>query len=119
MIQSELYGNIQNHRIKSLWDNIIGDFDSDSGFITNQKEIVKSAHKAYLEFPTIVNNIKQNNLSYTNTLFNFALIDNKLSKAQSAIGTSSNIAQIAQTYMYSFPNEQKYKNYVCILSVLA
>lgn len=29
------------------------------------------------------------------------------------------MAQLALTYTYSFPNEQKYKDYVCILSVLA
>lgn len=46
------------------------------------------------------------------------MVDNKLSHAQSAIGTSSNIAQLAQTYMYNF-DDKKYKDYVCILSVLA
>ena len=35
-----------------------------------------------------------------------------------AIGLSSNLAQFAQTYMYNF-DDNKYKDYVCILSVLA
>lgn len=35
-----------------------------------------------------------------------------------AIGESSNLAQIALTYSSNFPDE-KYQNYVCILSVLA
>lgn len=48
----------------------------------------------------------------------FALIDNNLAKSQTDIGESSNLAQIAQTYECNFP-EQKYSDYVCILSVLA
>lgn len=72
----------------------------------------------YKKYPTIVNNIPKDKNCYTNTLDNYALIDNKLSHAQSAIGLSSNLAQIAQTYMYNF-EDQKYKDYVCILSVLA
>lgn len=94
------------------------DFDSDSGYITNQEDIVKCARKCYLEFPTIVNNIQKDKNKYENTLLNYANIDNKLSHAQSAIGLSSNLAQFAQTYMYNF-KDQKYIDYVCILSVLA
>ena len=94
------------------------DFDSDSGYVTNQKDIVECAKRAYLNYPTIVNNIPKDKNKYNNTLENFANIDNTLSHAQSAIGLSSNLAQFAQTYMYNF-NDQKYKDYVCILSVLA
>lgn len=94
------------------------DFDSDSGYITDQEDIVGYAKKCYLEFPTIVNNIPKDKNKYTNSLEQYALVDNKLSHAQSAIGTSSNIAQLAQTYMYNF-NAEKYKEYVCILSVIA
>lgn len=46
-------------------------------------------------------------------------MDNSLAQAQRAIGESSNLAQIALTYTYNFPEEQKYKDYVCILSVVA
>lgn len=94
------------------------DFDSDSGYITDQEDIVGYAKKCYLEFPTIVNNIPKDKNKYTNSLEQYALVDNRLSHAQSAIGTSSNIAQLAQTYMYNF-NAEKYKEYVCILSVIA
>ncbi len=118
MIQSELYGNIQKYRIKSLYGNIIGDFDSDAGYITDQEDIVAYAKKCYKEFPTIVNNIPKDSNKYKDNLGQYALVDNKLSHAQSAIGVSSNIAQLAQTYMYNF-DDQKYKDYVCILSVLA
>ena len=94
------------------------DFDSDSGYVTNQPDIVKCAKRAYINYPTIVNNIAKDKNHYNNNLLTYARIDNMLSHAQSAIGLSSNLAQFAQTYMYNF-NDQKYKDYVCILSVLA
>ena len=49
---------------------------------------------------------------------NFAIIDNSLAAAQLAIGESSNLAQLCLTYTYNY-NDQKYQDYVCILSVLA
>ena len=48
----------------------------------------------------------------------YALIDNGLANSALAIGTSSNLAQIAQTYSYNFDDE-KYDNYACILAVIA
>lgn len=48
----------------------------------------------------------------------YALVDNNLSRSQTDIGESSNLAQIAQTYECNF-SDQKYSDYVCILSVLA
>lgn len=48
----------------------------------------------------------------------YARIDNGLAKSQTDIGESSNLAQIAQTYACNFSDE-KYQDYVCILSVLA
>lgn len=45
-------------------------------------------------------------------------MDNMLSASQTDIGESSNLAQVAQTYDYNF-DDPKYKDYVCILSVLA
>ena len=89
------------------------------GFITNQPQVVESAYNAYQNNLTIVNNIPKDGKKYANTLTNFAIIDNGLAQAQEAIGSSSNIAQIAQSYMYSFPNEEKYSDYVCILAVIA
>ena len=80
--------------------------------------MVEWAKFCYKNYPTIVNNIPKSKKTYDNTLENFACVDNNLAKAQEAIGISSNIAQLAQTYTYNF-NEQKYKDYVCILSVLA
>lgn len=94
------------------------DQDSDSIYTTNQIEIVNYAKHCYMNYPTIVNNIPKEKNSYNNSLLNYSNIDNNLAAAQLAIGESSNLAQICLTYTYNF-NDQKYKDYVCILSVLA
>lgn len=94
------------------------DQDSDSIYTTNQIEIVECAKNCYLNYPTIVNNIPKEKNSYNNSLINYSNIDNNLSAAQLAIGESSNLAQICLTYTYNF-DDQKYHDYVCILSVLA
>ena len=94
------------------------DFDSDTIYVTNQKDIVQRAKYCYVHYPTIINNIPQSKKHYDNTLKSFADIDNALAKAQTAIGESSNIAQIALTYTYNF-DDVKYRDYMCILSVLA
>lgn len=94
------------------------DQDSDSLYVTNQSSIVEYARCCYLHYPTIVNNIPKEKNSYSLSLENYAMIDNNLAAAQLAIGESSNLAQICLTYTYNF-DDQKYKNYVCILSVLA
>ena len=95
------------------------DMDSDSIYCTNQPDITTYAKYCYNHYPTIVNNIPKEKQSYRNTPLDFAAMDNSLAQAQRAIGESSNLAQIALTYTYNFPEEQKYKDYVCILSVVA
>ena len=94
------------------------DMDSDSGYTTNQPDIVEHAKKCYLNYPTIVNNIPKDSNKYNNTMDDYAKIDNNLAGSQRDIGESSNVAQIAQTYACNF-NDTKYTDYVCILSVLA
>ncbi len=94
------------------------DQDSDFGYTTNQKDIVEHARKCYLNYPTIVNNIPKENNIYNNSPDDYAKIDNSLAQSRVDIGESSNLAQIAQTYAYNFNNE-KFNDYVCILSVLA
>lgn len=94
------------------------DMDSDFGYTTNQPDIVKHAQKCYLQYPTIVNNIPKEKNIYSNTMDDYATIDNGLAKSQTDIGESSNLAQIAQTYACNF-NDSKFTDYVCILSVLA
>lgn len=94
------------------------DFDSDFGYTTNQPDIVEHARRCYLEYPTIVNNIPKDKNVYNNTLSDFAKVDSLLAESQTDIGESSNLAQIAQTYACNF-SDQKFQDYVCILSVLA
>ena len=94
------------------------DQDSDFGYTTDQPDIVQHAKMCYQNYPTIVNNIAKSTKKYANSLKSFADIDNSLAKSQLHIGESSNLAQIAQTYDCTFGGD-KYKDYVCILSVLA
>lgn len=86
--------------------------------MTDQPYIVDCARRFYLEYPTIDNNIPKEKNSYNNTLLEFAHVDNNLAAAQLAIGESSNLAQICLTYTYNF-FDQKFQDYVCILSVVA
>ena len=72
----------------------------------------------YIQYPTIVNNIPKDKNKYENTMDAYAAIDNMLANSQLDIGESSNLAQIAQTYTCNF-TDQKYIDYVCILSVVA
>lgn len=94
------------------------DQDSDSVYVTNQKHIVSHAKYCYANYPTIVNLIPKEKNIYNYDMKDFAKVDNALAAAQLAIGESSNIAQIALTYTYNF-DDQKFQDYVCILSVLA
>lgn len=94
------------------------DQDSDSGYCTNQPDIVEHARQCYLNYHTIVNNIPKDKNVYSNTMDDYAKIDNALAGSQRDIGESSNLAQMAQTYACNF-TDQKYIDYVCILSVLA
>lgn len=94
------------------------DQDSDSLYVTDQLDIVSYSKYCYLTYPTIVNNIPKENNVYENTMDDFAAIDNNLADAQLAIGESSNLAQLDLTYTYNF-SDQKYQDYVCILSILA
>jgi len=94
------------------------DQDSDSIYTTNQPEIASHAKFCYENYPTIDNNIPQEKNIYSNTLEDFAKVDNNLSAASVAIGESSNLAQLCLTYSYNF-TDQKYSDYVCILSILA
>jgi hypothetical protein len=94
------------------------DQDSDFGYTTNQPDIVAHAKYCYLNHATIVNNIPKETNKYRNTMDDYANIDNGLAETQTIIGESSNLAQIGQTYACNYP-DQKYTDYVCILSILA
>ena len=94
------------------------DQDSDSIYTTNQSDIVNHAKLCIQNYPTIVNNIPKEKNIYTNSLKDFAKIDNKLAASQGDIGGSSNLAQLALSYSYSYL-DKKFTDYVCILSVIA
>lgn len=94
------------------------DQDSDVIYTTNSKVIAECASDCVMNYPTIVNNIPMETNHYHNTLKDFAEVDNKLAAAQLAIGESSNLAQLALTYTYNLEDE-KFDDYVCILSVVA
>ena len=87
-------------------------------YTTNQPDIVNCAKQYYKNYSTIVNNIPKEKNIYSNTSYDFARVDNNLASSQIAIGGSSNLAQICLSYTYNF-DDQKYKDYVCILSTLA
>jgi len=94
------------------------DMDSDSIYTTNHPDIVAHARRCMSEYPTIVNKIPKEKNIYDNCPGDFAKVDNRLAASQVAIGQSSNLAQIALTYTYNF-DDQRYRDYVCILSVIA
>jgi len=94
------------------------DQDSDMVYTTNHPDIVDCARQYYKDYATIVNNIPKEKNIYHNTSYDFARVDNNLAASQIAIGGSSNLAQICLSYTYNF-DDQKYKDYVCILSTLA
>ena len=94
------------------------DQDSDSIYVTNQPDIVDHAKYCYSNYATIVNLIPKEKNNYNYDMKDFAIVDNRLAAAQLAIGESSNLAQLCLTYTYNYKDE-KYSDYVCILSVLA
>lgn len=94
------------------------DQDSDMLYVTSESNIVAHAQRCCREYPTIANNIPKSTKHYSNTLENYALIDNTLAGSQLMIGMSSNLAQLCLSYTYNF-DDSKYDEYVCILAVLA
>lgn len=94
------------------------DQDSDSVYLTNQKDVVAHVGWCYKNYPTVVNNIPQSKKHYDNVLSCYAEVDDGLAASQLAIGESSNLAQLALTYKHTYGDE-KYKDYACILAVLA
>lgn len=94
------------------------DQDSDSIYVTDQEAVVAWARKCVDLYPTIDNNIPKDTNVYHNNPHDFAAVDTKIASANMAIGESSNLAQLCLTYGFNFP-DQKYKDYACILAVLA
>ena len=93
------------------------DQDSDSIYVTNQNNIVERAKYCYANYATIVNNIPKEKNIYDNTLYNQAIIDNKLAASQRDIGESTNVAQICLSYWHT-TGDEKYGAYADALAVL-
>lgn len=75
------------------------DLDSDSCYVTDQTDIVDLAKKAYMEYPTIVNEIPLTGTSvYSKDMESYAKMDSKIASGQDDVGSSSNIAQLALSY---------------------
>lgn len=93
------------------------DFDSDMIYTTNQKDVVERAKYCYKNYATIVNNIPKEKNIYDNTLYNQAVIDNKLAASQRDIGESTNVAQICLSYWHT-TGDEIYASYADALAVL-
>lgn len=93
--------------------------DSDSIYTTNHPAIVDHAKYCYEYYRTPVNMIPMEKNRYDNKMKDFAIADDKLAASAMAIGESSNLSQLAQTYSYSFKDSEKYMMYADILAVLA
>lgn len=97
------------------------DCDSDSVYVTNQKDLANLARKSYIEYPTIINEIREseeNNYHFTPE--DYARMDNSIADAQQSIGISTDIAQLALSYYYdnNMQDKELEKCFV-ILSVIA
>jgi len=97
------------------------DLDTDFIYTTNQKDIVDLAKKAYLKFPTIINDIQSvENNAYKKDMESYAKMDDQISAAQNAIGLSSDIAQLALSYYFDGGmKDTELENVFIICSVLA
>lgn len=97
------------------------DLDTDSIYTTNQPDIVNIAEEAYLEYPTIINDIGLVGSSeYKKDMKSYAEMDSKISSSQYAIGEASNIAQLALSYYYDGGSKSReLEDIFIICSVLA
>ncbi len=96
------------------------DLDTDGIYATNHPDIVALAKKAYIEYPTIVNDISKNPKEYDKSMASYADMDSSISVNQMAIGTSSNMAQLALSYWFdSGCSDEELENVFIIGSVLA
>ena len=97
------------------------DLDSDSIFVTDQRDIVELARKAYLTCPTIVNRIGSNiNNKYDTSMKSYSKMDSDIAALQYNIGLASNIAQLALSYWFDGDcKNQELEDIFVICSVLA
>ena len=101
------------------------DLDTDSVFVTNQKDIVDLARKSYSEYATIINEIPLLGASkYGKDMKSYYDMDYKIALSQNDVGYASNLAQLALSYYYDDGFKDNIKdnrllNIFVICSVLA
>lgn len=96
------------------------DMDSDFVFVTNQTDLAELAKQAYIEYPTIINDVTElEDNRYHFTMEDYADMDNKIADAQESIGTSTDTAQLALSYYYDGNmQDEELRTCFCILSVI-
>ena len=96
------------------------DCDSDFVYATNQSELAELARTAYINYPTIINNIAESGSNlYHMTQEDFAKMDNAIAFTQADIGISTDTAQLAMSYYYDSDMQDKgLEDCFIILSVL-
>ena len=96
------------------------DCDSDFVYVTNHHDLAGLAKRAYIEYPTIINGIDENGANHYHFMpEDYAKMDNQISDAQEAIGTSTDAAQLALSYYYDGGrNSKELENCFIILSVI-
>ena len=101
------------------------DLDTDSVFVTNQKDIIDLARKSYSEYATIINEIPLLGASkYGKDMKSYYDMDYKIALSQNDVGYASNLAQLALSYYYDDGFKDNIKdnrllNIFVICSVLA
>ena len=96
------------------------DCDSDFVYATNQPEMAELARTAYIEYPTIINEVEEKGDSeYRFCLEDYAKMDNAIAAAQTSIGVSTDLAQMALSYYYDGDMKtEELKNVFIVLSVI-
>lgn len=123
----EYFPNLGNHVIAvngigtDIQDRMNSmDMDSDSMYVTNQKQIAELAKKAYMQYPTIINSIPKSSSRYCCDMESYAKMDNKIASSQIDIGQASDLAQLALSYYYdSGSSDTELEDVFIICSVLA
>lgn len=70
-------------------------------FVTNSPVMVRCAKIAYRDYHTIVNDLQESGVTYSNTALAYSTMDNNFARSRLGIGWSSNLAQLALTYYWT------------------
>ena len=76
------------------------DLDTDGVYATIQPDMVELAKEAYEKFPTIINKVPKSAKEYDKSMESHAQMDTGIAVSQVAIGTASDVAQLALSYWF-------------------